>query len=255
MKTAVMRAEAVPPEAPKGNRKQSADCMECAETRPTASSRQALAEPIVAGLACTSHPGRREWRIHPQYGRRLPLARRSSSPLIRWVCFRKQTHMMTPVKTEKRHFPPEIVCFGVQGWGNQKAFFRKQTQMIQPRPSAFHPYCNPSRFCFPGRILDRKRTQGTLSEERIALRSLRSLAVIQWGCGFAALGRTTLKKSVARVFPVLRPREGFLPAGHVLPALRGLHRGFETAVRLPLRGDLLPVLPEAHGEPGEIRRA
>ena len=65
MKTAVMRAEAVPLEAPKGRRKQSTDCTDYTERPQTASSRQALAEPNVAGLAGTPHPGRQKWQNRP----------------------------------------------------------------------------------------------------------------------------------------------------------------------------------------------
>ena len=160
MKTAVMRAEAVPPEAPKGSRKQS---MDCAETPQTASGRQTLAEPIMAGLAGTPHPGRRKWQNRPHYGRRLPPAGRVFSPSILWIHFSKRTHMMAPVKTEKHRFPVETVCFDVQGWGNRRGFFTKRSQMILPRPTVFHPYCNPTRFCFPGRIFGPKRTQGMQS--------------------------------------------------------------------------------------------
>jgi len=34
--------------------------------------------------------------------------------------------MMTPVKTEKRHFPLEIEFFDVQGWATQKGFLRNE---------------------------------------------------------------------------------------------------------------------------------
>jgi len=215
MKTAVMRAEAAPPDAPKGSRKPSTDGMarrsrnprrwgetpsslllgrvelskcggstesrptdhkssrparplrhcnvDCAETPPTASSRQALAEPIIAALAGAPHPGRRKWQNCPPYGRQLPLAGRAFSLSILWIHFSKRTHMMAPVETEKHRFPVENVCFDVQRWGNRRGFFTKRTQMIQPRPTVFHPYCNPTRYCFFGRIFGRKRTLGTQS--------------------------------------------------------------------------------------------
>jgi len=123
MKTVVVQTKAVPPEAPEGYRKQSTDCMK----RPkAASSRQTLLERIVAGLAGVPHPGRRMCRNRPQRGRRLPAAGRSSSPSIIGVRFSKRTHMMTPVKTEKRRFPVETVCFDLQGWANQKGFLRNE---------------------------------------------------------------------------------------------------------------------------------
>ena len=137
MKAAVMPAEAGPPEAPKGNRNQSAECMDCAETRKTASRRQALAEPVVAGPAGAPHPGRRKWQNRPPYGRRLPVAGRSFSPSIMRARFSKRTHMMALVKTEKHRFPVEIVCFGVWGRVKDKGFFTKRTQMIQPRQTVF----------------------------------------------------------------------------------------------------------------------
>ena len=103
-----------------------------------ASSRRTRVKQIVAGLAGTPHPGRRKWRNRPPRGRRLPVAGRSFSPPNIWVCFSKQSHMTAPVKTEKRCFPVETMCFDVQGWGNQKGCFRKQTQMMQPRQSVLH---------------------------------------------------------------------------------------------------------------------
>ena len=141
MKTAVMRAEAVPPETPKGSRKQSTDCTDCTdctETSKMASSRQTWVERVVAGLAGTLHPGRQKWRNGRPHGRRRAVAGRSFSPSIIGGCFSKRTHMMTPVKIEKRRFPVETVCFDLQGWANQKGVFTKRTQMIQPRPSVFH---------------------------------------------------------------------------------------------------------------------
>ena len=123
MKTAVMRAEAVPPEAPKGHRKQSTDCT---EGPGAASSRQALAEPIVAGLAGTPHPGRRKWQNRPPYGRRLPVAGRSSSPSILWIRFSKRTHMMAPSKLKNIVFlwKPSISMSG--GGQIKKAFLRNE---------------------------------------------------------------------------------------------------------------------------------
>ena len=135
MKPAVMQAEAVPSETPKGNRKQATDCT---ETPPMASSRRTWVERIVAGLAGTSHPGRRKWRKGPPHGRRWAVAGRSFSPSIIRGCFSKRTHMMTPIKIEKRRFPQGKWIFAVQGRANQKGFFTKRTQMIQPRPSVFH---------------------------------------------------------------------------------------------------------------------
>jgi hypothetical protein len=177
MKTAVMHSRGVPPEAPKGYRRQSTDCMArrsrnqrwwgeppsslllrrvelsdsggSTEARPTvhkssragilqdsntkrlkaAANREALAELIAASLASTPHLGRREWRNRPRRGRRLAVEDRLFSPPIIWVCFSKQTHMMAAAKLEKRRFPQETGCFDVQGEENQKAFFRKQTQM------------------------------------------------------------------------------------------------------------------------------
>jgi hypothetical protein len=139
MKTAVMRAEGVPPEAPDGNRNQSTDSTDCTERLKAASSRRTLVKKVAASLAGTPHPGRRKWRNRPQGGRRLPVSGRSSSPKIIWVCFEKQTHMMAPAKLEKRRFPMETACFDVQRRGNQKAFFRKQSQMKQPCRSVARP--------------------------------------------------------------------------------------------------------------------
>jgi len=108
-----------------------------------ASSRRTWVERIVAGLAGTSHPGRRKWRKGPPHGRRWAVAGRSFSPSIIRGCFSKRTHMMTPIKIEKRRFPQGKWIFAVQGRANQKGFFTKRTQMIQPRPSVFHrlPQC------------------------------------------------------------------------------------------------------------------
>ena len=169
MKTAVMPAEAVPPEAPKSNRNQSTDC---AETRKTVSSHQALAEPIMAGLAGTPHPCPQKWQNRPCYGRRLPPAGQSSSLSILWALFSKRTQMMAPVKTEKHRFSVENVCFDVRGRANQEGVFTKRTQMIQPRQMAFH------------RLLQCRRT----SHSQQPFQAATALSATACGCGAAALG-------------------------------------------------------------------
>src|SRR2546427_9250845 len=58
-----------------------------------------------------------------------------------------------------------------------------------------------------------------------------------------------------RLFPSLGPLERLAPARLELGALRGLHRVCKATVDLPLRRDLLLVLPVADGQSREIRRA
>ena len=126
MKTDVMQAEAAPPEAPKGNRKQSTDCTDYTERTRAASNCRTWVERIVAGLAGTPHPGRRKWQNRPPYGRRLPVAGRSSSPSILWIRFSKRTHMMAPSKLKNIVFlwKPSISMSG--GGQIKKAFLRNE---------------------------------------------------------------------------------------------------------------------------------
>src|SRR6266545_7438355 len=62
-------------------------------------------------------------------------------------------------------------------------------------------------------------------------------------------------RASARLFPPPCPLERLPPAGLELLALRGFHRVREAAVDLPLRRDLLLVLPVADRQTREIRRA
>src|SRR5438034_11810712 len=68
---------------------------------------------------------------------------------------------------------------------------------------------------------------------------------------------TSIAPSLAslRRFPSLGALERLAPAGLELLAPRWLHRVGEAAVDLPLRRDLLLVLPVADGQPGQIRGA
>ena len=118
MKTAVMRAEAVPPEAPRGQ----------PETihglHGLHGKAQGSVQPPGAGGHTASGP--------PKMAKSPPIWAAAAGggaiilPLNHRGRFTKRTQMMAPVKTEKRRFPVENVSFDVQGWGNQKGFLRNE---------------------------------------------------------------------------------------------------------------------------------
>ena len=175
MKTDVMQAEAAPPEAPKGNRKQSTDCTDYTERTRAASNCRTWVERIVAGLAGTPHPGRRMWRNRPPRGRREPAAGRSSSPST-YGRFSKRTQMMALVEFENFDFPRKN-DIPMSRSGQTKQFFYQTNPNDSAPPIGVSPVTTmPKERASPTAFSSRHRLVSAPLVVAAALRRVSSVA-------------------------------------------------------------------------------